>query len=291
MKKYNPILFLFLLFSLAFAPNCEAQFLEKLQKRAEKRAQQRVENKIEKQVDKAVDNTVDAPEKAVKDNKKTKKSTKSETKENQNIDLNAIMGAKDVALADSYDFQQKVVYEMTGAMDDKPYEMTYWFGVDDKIFAAEIAMQADMLIIYDLNQEAILMISQKDKKIQAIPMSLMGAFSDNTDEETLEFTFKKVDGKKKINGYDCQKYLMTSNEMEGEFWFTKDVDITPLDLSKTFMTANKANQNIPKIDESNHGFLMEMSAKDKSTNAVTTMRVKELSKSKKTISTATYKKH
>jgi len=268
----------------------EAQFLDKLQKRAEKRAQERIENKIEKQVDKAVDNTVDAPEKAVKENKKSKKKSESQANKSSNINLDALMGAQNVKISDSYDFNQKVVYEMTGSYDDKPYEMTYWFGNNEQIFAAEITMQSDMLIIYDLTQDAILMFSEKDKYVQAVPIGLMSAFNENSEEITSEYTFKKVDGKKKINGYDCQKYLMTSSDMEGEFWFTNDVDITPLDLSKTFMTANKANQNVPKMDTNNYGFLMEMRATDKSTKAVTTMKVKELSKSNKKVTTANYKK-
>lgn len=194
MKKYNLGIFIFVVISFLSVPTCEAQFLDKLQKRAEERAKKRVEQKIESRVDKAVDKAVDAPENAVKENKKAKKSnkkdSKTETKEKQTLDLSSLMNAsKDVKLPNSYDFGHKVTYVMKNASQDE--QMTYWFGTNQQIFGIEPGYDTNTFIVYDLSQDAMLMFSEKDKRVQAIPFSMFGAIYDNSDDDDMDFTFKK----------------------------------------------------------------------------------------------------
>src|SRR5690606_31548585 len=97
----------FILVSFALLANsftAEAQFLDKLQKRAEKRAKDKLEQKAEKKVDKTVDKAIDAPEKAVKESKKSDKSKKSKesdkskkSKESNTkaLDLSSMMNASE----------------------------------------------------------------------------------------------------------------------------------------------------------------------------------------------------
>ncbi|UPQ78087.1 DUF4412 domain-containing protein [Flavobacterium azooxidireducens] len=291
MKTYSHILFLFLAI-FACSQTAEAQFLDKLQKRAEERAQKRVEQKIERQVDKTVDKTVDAPEKAVKESKNSKKPTKKETKKAPTIDMNAMMNASEsIEMPASYDFQKKVVYEIIDATSKQANQMTYWFGANEQVFGLETGYDINTFIVYDLSQEAMMMFSQKDKKVQVMPLSMFGAIYENAESDETDYTFKKVLGSKKINGYNCEKYVMTSETIEGEFWFTKEVDFKIADFSKTFLSmAKTSNQKVPQINPNENGFMMEMKAKDKSTNAVTQMTVKEFSNTKKTITTSTFKK-
>lgn len=288
MNIYRYILVLSFAF-LAPTFTSEAQLLDKLQKRAEKRVKDKLEQKAERKVDKTVDNALEAPEKAVQNNKKPKKSKESAP---QVMDLNSMLNASgSIKLSDRYEFSQKVVYEMKDGVQGKSQTMTYWFGADEQVFGIEMGQGVDSFIVYDLKQDAMLMFSQKDKKVQVLPMNMLGAFYDNTADDDADFTFKKADGTKKISGYNCQKYVMISATMEGEFWFSKEVDLKVADFSKTFLSmAKKSKQSAPKMEANPNGFMMEMNAKDKSTNAVTQMTVKELSKTQKIITTSTYKK-
>lgn len=294
MKKCSVGFFLVLISSFLLAPTCEAQLLDKLQKRAEERAQKRVEQKIEQRVDKTVDKTVDAPENAIKENKKTKKTKKANTKEDKNepsLDLSSLMNASsDIKLSESYEFNQKVTYVMKDASSNKTNEMTYWFSSNPQVFGIETTSIQNTFIVYDLRQNAMLMFSEKDKKVQIMPFGLFGAIYDNSFKDE-DFTFKKTSETKKINGYNCQKYVMTSDSIEGEFWFSKDVDIKIADFSKAFLSMGKnSNQNIPEINPSENGFMIEMKTKDKSTNSITQMTVKDISKVNKKVISSQYKK-
>lgn len=281
---------------LANSFTAEAQFLEKLQKRAEKRAQQRVENKIEKQVDKAVDKTVDAPENAVKENKKNKKSAKKDsangTNNEKDLELSSIINtSKNIELPEAYIFGQKVTYEMETSASKQTNDMTYWFGTDEAIFGIEPGYDTNTLIVYDMTQDAMLMFSQKERKLQVMPFSMFGAIYDNSSDDDTDYTFKNTGETKTINGYLCQKYVMTSENLEGEFWFTKDIAFKVPSFSKAFLSVSKtSNQKVPDIDPSAHGFMMEMIAKDNSSNSVTRMVVKDINTAPYNIKMADYKK-
>lgn len=295
MKIYYHILILVTALFACSQP-AEAQFLEKLQKRAEKRAQQRVENKIEKQVDQAVDKTVDAPENAVKENKKNKKSAKKDsakdTSSEANLNISSLMNAsKNVALPETYEFGHKVTYVMATSTSKQSNEMTYWFGADEAVFAIAPGHDTNTLIVYDMEQDAMVMFSQKERNVQVMPFSMFGAIYDNSSDDEIEVTFKKTGETKKISGYNCQKYVMISENLEGEFWFTKEVKLPMPDFSKAFLSVSKSsNQNIPNIDPNEHGFMLEMKATDTSTNAVTQMTVKEITSTSYSIKTSDYKK-
>lgn len=296
MKKCSVGFFLVLISSFLFAPTCEAQFLDKLQKRAEDRAKKRVEQKIESRVDKAVDKTVDAPENAVKENKKNKeadkKATQKEVKNEPSLDLSSLMnGAKDVKLPDTYQFSQKVTYVMTISDTKQTNEMTYWLGTNDKVFGIEAGYDTNTFIVYDMEREAMVMFFQKEKSVQAMPFSMFGAIFDNASDDDTDFTFKKTGETKKISSYNCQKYVMASENLEGEFWFTKDVNLKIPDFSKAFLSVSKSsNQKVPSIDPRESGFLIEMKAKDKSNGSVTQMTVKEITKTNKKLVSSQYKK-
>ncbi len=292
MKKCSVGFFLVLISSFLFAPNCEAQLLDKLQKRAEDRAQKRVEQKIEQRVDKAVDKTVDAPENAIKENKKTKKANTKEDKNEPSLDLSSLMNASsDIKLSESYEFNQKVTYVMKDASSNQTNEMTYWLGTNDKVFGIEAGYDTNTFIVYDMEREAMVMFFQKEKSVQAMPFSMFGAIFDNASDDDTDFTFKKTGETKKISGYNCQKYVMASENLEGEFWFTKDVNLKIPDFSKAFLSVSKSsNQKVPSIDPSESGFLIEMKAKDKSNGSVTQMTVKEITKTNKKLVSSQYKK-
>lgn len=291
MKTYCQILF----FCIAFLPCSqteETQFLEKLQKRAEERDQQRVEQKIEKRVDKADNKTVDAPENAFKESKINKKTTQKENKTSKAIYLNAIMNSAELSkMPASYGFQKKVLYEVVDATSKEVNQMAYWFGTNKEVFGLEMGYDSKTFIAYDLSQDAMMMFSQKDKKVQVIPFSMLGVIDEISAADNFNYTFTKVKGVKKINGYNCEKYGMTSEDLEGEFWFTKEVDFKITDFSKIFLSIVKtSNQKVPRINPNESGFVMEMKVKDKSTNAVTQMSVKELSNVNKIILTFAFKK-
>src|SRR5690606_33266339 len=124
---------------LANSFTAEAQFLDKLQKRAEKRAKDKLEQKAEKKVDKTVDKAIDAPEKAVKESKKSDKSKKSKESNTKALDLSSMMNASEsINLSDTYEFNQKVVYELSESTQGQKQEMTYWFSDDEQVFGIEM---------------------------------------------------------------------------------------------------------------------------------------------------------
>jgi len=120
---------------------------------------------------------------------------------------------------------------------------------------------------------------------------MLGAIYSNSADDDMDFTFKKTSETKKISGYNCQKYVMTSESIDGEFWFTNEVDLKIADFSKTFLSMGKtSNQKVPEINANQMGFMIEMKSKDKSTNAVTQMTIKEIVKTNRKIVSSQYKK-
>ncbi|MDN3724033.1 DUF4412 domain-containing protein [Aequorivita sp. SDUM287046] len=302
-----------------YASHVNAQIFKKLGEKVERSIERKLDNKANEQeskldskIDEGVDTVIDAPEKAIEEetenNKKKKKEKKSEKNNNiigsdadddnesamdfGNI-LNSMNNAQNVEISGSYNFNNKVVYEIdTGA--NKKEQITYWFGTDDGIFGVEMGADVNAFIVYDLEKETMLMLSKKDKTMQVIPMSMFGDIYKNLntdEEEDTSTTFNKVSGKKKIIGYNCDKYEMKSEDIKGEFWFSKEVDFDMGNFSKSILTlTKKSNEGVPNVSWPQNGFMMEMTTTDVSSNTTTKMTVIELLKKEYSINTSEYQR-
>jgi len=317
MKTIFKITFLLVFF--CYADNVNAQFFKKLGDKVEKSIERKLDNKANEQeskldtkIDEGVDTIIDAPEKAIEEerenNKKKKKEKKSDKKKNiigsddddeegsgmdfGNI-LNSMNNAQNVEISSSYNFNNKVVYEIDNG-ENKKEKITYWFGTDEGVFGVEMGADVNAFIVYDLEKETMLMLSKKDKTMQVIPMSMFGEIYNNMnteEEEDASATFKKASGTKKIIGYNCDKYEMESEDIKGEFWFSKEVDFDMSHFSKSILTlTKKSNESVPNVSWPQNGFMMEMTSTDVSSKTTTKMTVIELLKKDYSINTSEYKR-
>lgn len=298
-----------------YGGNAQAQFFKKLGEKVEKSIEKKIDNKVKEkeskldnEIDEGVDTVIDAPEKAIEEERKLNKKKKKEKKKNiigfdagddegNDMDfgniLNSMNNAQNVEISGSYNFNNKVVYEIDNGSNKKE-KITYWFGTDESVFGVEMGADVNSFIVYDLEKETMLMLSKKDKTMQVFPMSMFGDIYKNMnteEEEDASATFKRTTGTKKIIGYTCEKYEMESEEVKGEFWFSEEVDFDMKNFSKSILTlTKKSNESVPTVSWPQNGFMMEMISTDVSSRTTTKMTVIDLLKKTYSINTSEYKR-
>lgn len=281
MRKILKTVTAVILLSICMPHSGNAQILKRLQDKVEERVDRKLnekERKGEQKVDKEIDKALDTPENAVKNSNKEDKKEKSKAT------------SKAFKLPNQYTFNYKVVYEIKNKQYKKGNTITYWFSENDDVFGFE--MDESTFMVYDMQQDAILMIMEKDKIIQVLPSGMMAAFSDAADQDDNQETpqlVRKPNGDKVIAGYKCEHYEMESNDMDVKLWFSREVDVKLDNFAKAFAGAAKGKQKMPKIDAANKGFMMAMNSTEKKNKDVNQMTAVEVGKKQKVIIASQYK--
>lgn len=298
MKK----LVIITLLIFGFSGTANAQFFEKLANRIEKAAERTIvrksEQKTTRETGKVFDKTFNKNKK-----KKKRKRKKSPTKRRQNeqqvdnkrqegndIDnktsMPSVFGFSSADPAASYTFSYKAEMQIESGKDVMYVdyhipESGSYLGTKYK----DLRIKGKFFSVFDIQKNAVFsFIEDNGQKTQ------MGmAFNIKDTNENPNISIKATGKTKNILGYNCQEYIMTSEEINASVWVTKEVSIRfPNSLYKVKQNKGNNQEWLKNID----GWAMEMVMTDTSKRKENTIKIKCLSigKSDLTIQTSDYSK-
>lgn len=288
MKRITLIIPLIIIIQTAFFLPAQAQLLDKLKKAAKDRLEDKAVEEVEEGVDKSVEKTEQVLWKTITGGNKKSKNKKKESRDKpgepekndpqtgeeefEAAELQekvmSMMGgdAGKIETADSYSFTTEVIYEMVSYDKGKLTSMEYAILLNPgKEYMAtkmgamtqdgkKTKMPMDMTTIMDFQNNAMIMIMEQQKMANIMSMDELSDMAEN--EETMEeATITKTGQTKKILGYRCEEYKMTSADMEGNIWIAPKVEA--YDQSFLKHLGNSAFTNKTELMELK-GLMMEM---------------------------------
>lgn len=243
MKKAT----LLLAFLFCFAGTANAQFFKKLAKKAEKAAEKTVERRVEKkaseETDRMLDSTIDRKRK-----QKNKPSVNNKTTRESSIP-----SLSKATPSESYSFNHKATMQIVNGKEKM--DADYFLPKSDAYFGMGIKderMQGDFMMVYDTKREAMFTFMENSGQKMKMSMSFK---SDEASVDALDFDIKATGKTKKIIGYLCKEYKMTSEDMTATIWVTKDVDFR---FPTTLPSAKKNKRNTQEWMKDLDGWVMEM---------------------------------
>lgn len=223
---------------------------ERAKRRAERRAESKVNSKVDRSVDKAVDDVFGS----IFGKKKKKKTEDSENTEatDQGDEAAETAMLQNMGLLggnwEPYTNPATFSLDMEMKQTDKrgrTEESTIRMAVTENNFATHLTdpdKGTEMRMILDTQTGKVIMITTEhpntDKeKTQAMRMRMPG-LSKAIEEAVVnqDITVNKTGERKTIDGYDCEKIIITDNET-GDVttsWVTKDIEFKVEDIAATF---------------------------------------------------------
>lgn len=281
MKKLYRFIFTVLVFS-AFTQNSQAQFVNRLKNAAERGISRAIEKKVESEMEKVARRQLD---KVFKD---VYGIDPSDSANNERI--NQIMQSvyTDVEVSEAYNFDGFSTIHFSGidekGKDIEPFQLTSYLSADPNLtgmqFKGEESKKSDggtFTLIYDFNRNVAitLMVNEGqqmrmayayDAQMLAAPVETMGEAGDSENES---LKFEKTGNTKSILGYECDEYLIETDENTTLYWVTQSpVNSTPSFWAQNnpFMTARMKASNPIILGQLPTGNMMEAyvtSKKDK----------------------------
>jgi len=280
------VAFVFLLTS--FSVN--AQFINKIKNAAERGVSRAIEKKVESEMEKIARRKLD---KMFKDVYGTDDPSSIPT-----VDIEKMMSSiyNDIEVDESYEFEGYAILEITG-MDEKgkqnePIFLTSYFSENSKITGmkftdSEKKEDGTYVLIYDFNRNAgITLLENEGEKMRmtfaydyaSMSESVMADQAEG--KENLEdVSFKKTGNSKTILGYECEEYLIETEENITHYWVTKTsiTGNTPFwSQNNPFLTARMKDQNPDMFNNLPTGNMMEAHVVSKVDKSKIDMITKEL---------------
>ncbi len=224
MKNFKIIMVLFV---LGMTSQSNAQFLNKLKKKAQEAAERAVERKVEEKTEHETEKTFDT----VFNNKgklfeKNKKAEKLE----------------------SYTFSHQYIMEVISEKDTT--DITYYLTNEHEYMGSSFTMgkNEEFITVMDLPNSAIhtFMDLGDQKTMTSINIDL----EDTTDTEmdTQEFSISPTGQSKQIMGYECLEFQVTGPQLSGSVWVTLEADIS---FQKAFTQLKSKKMKLTKgMDQS-----------------------------------------
>jgi len=236
MKTIKIILILLISFTVTQG---NAQFLNKLKKKAQEAAERAVERKVEEKTERETEKTFDT----VFNNKGKlfKKKKKAEKLE-------------------SYTFSHQYIMEVISEKDTT--DITYYLTNEHEYMGSSFAMGKNekFITVMDLPNSAIhtFMDFGDQKTMTSISIDLEDG--SNTEMEDQEFSISPTGQSKQILGYVCQEFQVTGPQLSGNVWVTQEADIsfqkafTQLKSKKMKLTKGMDQSWVSMVD----GLVLEM---------------------------------
>jgi hypothetical protein len=262
MKKYN-LLFLAFLFTI-FTVNGQLLSTKRVKKSAENKTQQRVDKKVDEGIDKGLDGVEDflfgKKKKKTKEeieeievevisdfNDSTYQAaygdnnSASDGSNDQEPDMSKLFGGGGtVEVAESFEFNSSIDIVVTTTDKkgnvNKMY-MAMLFPDNQEYFGMEMKGGDDpnqemppMKMIYDFkNQQMITMMingAQKIGMVISLDEELLEKWAESDDNDIEEMPEWKKTGKtKEILGYECEQYVFSNEDGNGEAWVADEDDL------------------------------------------------------------------
>ncbi len=251
MKKIQLTLSVITLITIHF--NSTAQFLDNLGKRVENKVEETItrkaENKAAEQTEDAVDGVFDAGKK-----KNKKKSSSSEELKTQYI----------------FSFSATIVVESKEENSSNTIKQSYGDGYI-------LAIMNDNKMIQDFEAKNMIVLDDKNKSASVMSMQWMEKMMESVTKESKSdknATMVKTGKTKKILGYTCYEYNLTSDDGKTQIWFAPNV---PFDYKNYLSSMSKTFGGKSKNISKGEGYVMEMTSYDKQGKETMHMYVKSVS--------------
>jgi len=248
-----------ILFSILFTMPATAQLGNLLKDRIKQRAEQKAKQRVEQELNKKVDETVEeALDEVFKDRSKSgdeKVSNKEASSEKADMDseeaaqraaIEAMMGGEDDSIDTPF-----IPLETTGAMTmtmnnytngklakDNPITIRMTFDRNRVGMHMSQGGKPFSIMIHKLEEKKIVVINNIDGKPQAMEMSsklfMRGARGKKAKDMVGDMDIKKTGNRKTVQGYDCEEYIITSEDGVTTSWVTQDAPISSEDMQMMF---------------------------------------------------------
>ncbi len=248
MKNLNKIFLLF--FSLMLlGSSAEAQFIKKLKDAASKGMENAVEKKVEEEAEKMM----------MRQLEKHLAGLYGDDAESRpiNLDMNKIFAGigEEVDTEDAYSFTGHMVLELISSdakgKSTEPMKIKTFLSPSSDYTGMELFdpknPTATTKMILDIKNKAsiILMDGEDSKSSFAFKMDLdeLDSLEEKSFEES-EFKIQKTGNTKEILGFDCEEYLVQSEDGQGVYWITEE----QIANSNSFLSSN-SNLGSSKMQE------------------------------------------
>ncbi len=195
---------LFVLIALLFVTESQAQFWDKLKKRAEEAVKETVTRKVEEKTERETEKTFDT----VFNNK------------------GRLFKKKKAKVAENYTFTHQYTMEIISGKDTT--DITYYLTNEDEYMGSlfTAGKNQKFFTVMDLPNSAIhtFMGLGNQKKMSSIKIDLDDVGDEHTD--TSRFHFNSTGQTKKILGYLCEEFQVTGPKLSGKVWATKEADVS-----------------------------------------------------------------
>jgi hypothetical protein len=279
-----------LLFFFISTLDSQAQFAKQLQKAAERGVSRAIERKVEIEVEKLAMRQL---------NKMFKDVYGTEDMERiPGMDIGKIMESiqNDVEVDESYNFTGFSILEMTG-LDEKgkaiePVILKAYLSEDSNITGMEFSEKTKKtdevyVMIFDFNRNISITLFENDGQKMRMAFGYdyaamsQGVDFEGTNEggDDQNVSFKKTGNTKNIMGYDCEEYLVETDDNITRFWVTK----TPITgqasfwgQNNPFLTARMKDHNPDLFKNLPSGNMMEAYMESKKDKSLMEMKVTDL---------------
>ena len=193
------------------------------------------------------------------------------------IDLSSIFGGSTEKVDKQFSFDYIVQMEVKSSGNTSNF--TYYFPQNGTYVGSKMS---NLLMVFDYESgESYTIVNDKltsfnMKKI--FEKNMVGQINEGE-----KYQVTKTGKSKSISGYNCEEYVLTTEDSEVHSWITKDFISADLNNSSIIkMVAEETSENLEQ------GFSMETIALDKKTNDTTTMTVKSIVQENKIIDLSQY---
>lgn len=181
-----------------------AQFLDKLKKKAKEAAERAVERKVEEKTERETEKAFDT----VFNNK------------------GRLFKSKKATPAEAYTFTHQYIMEVISEKDTT--DITYYLTNDHEYMGSSFKMRdnQEFITVMDLPNSAIHSFMDLDgqKSMTSIKIDLDDV--SDTEIDTHEFSVSPTGQTKEIIGFECQEFQVTGPQVSGTVWVTQEADIS-----------------------------------------------------------------
>src|SRR5699024_5094329 len=282
MAKLNvKIVFASIFFLFQFALPGNTQILNRA---ANRLGQKVIERKIDREIEKKTDELADSIVNAMEKDKRTpeEKAQSAENRRKAGGMLGRMMGGMNqVELPPAYDFKQKLVMEMEDERGNLT-EITMYHSAESPVIGYETGDESAKevaFMVMDFEEEYLATFTESGGEKQVIsmplPMDMIMEMAEAENDSPEDYSIEKTGKTKSINGYKCEEYIITSEQIVQHIWVTQDVEMSNSYYSviKNMARNNKRMGKLP--EEWPQGVPMEIEIVDQKKNRKSYMRTKE----------------
>lgn len=239
---------LFLVITICFTTNTQAQLLKKLGKVAERSVERTLEKKVDQKTSKETEKTFDSTFNNKTTNKESKRSHKTRTSSS--------------SVASSYTFTHK--YTMQIQSGKHASTITYFLNTNENYIASTMDLQTEntsVISVMDMSKNKMVMFmnTHGEKTQMSMDMDFENLTNDAIEDQQVKIT---PTGKTKtLLNLTCHEYEVSGKDYHGNIWTTQDAGVS---FSKAFYKAKSKKGFNQSWMSTVNGLTMEMTITDTS---------------------------